>query len=336
LPDTFPGIAFNDQQVCNFCSDFKTVSVLGEAKLRELLSSGNGQPFDCVVPVSGGKDSTYVLYYAAKVLNLSTIAVNYDSGFQSDIAQENIREACNRLNIPLVVHKADYATQVKMLKELLRISEITGTFFHMCMNCEVNIRTTAINTAKQNNVPLILYGDSAFEVFKMHPFMGRKEFIKRIPKKDFAKSIFHLIKYSIYSVRQKMQMKVPLRYRFYPLGGGVPFPKRQPQVIHFFDYIEWDSIDKLGFLREKLGWRSPSDQETIRFDCHLHCFGNHQWLQNSGISVDGFTYSTMIRGDRMKRADALHKEKMIAERIEEDCLAVLKELGLDCLKMPKL
>ena len=187
LPDTFPGIAFNDQQVCNFCLDHKTVSVLGEAKLRELLSSESGELFDCVVPVSGGKDSTYVLYYAVKVLNLRTIAVNYDSGFQSDIAQENIREACNRLNVPLVVCQADYATQVKMLRELTQISEITGTFFHMCMNCEVNIRTAVINTAKQKNIPFILYGDSAFEVFKMHPFMGSKEFIKRITKKDFAK-----------------------------------------------------------------------------------------------------------------------------------------------------
>jgi hypothetical protein len=130
-----------------------------------------------------------------------------------------------------------------------------------------------------------------------------------------------------------MQMKVPIRFRFQPIGC-VPFPKQKPKTIYFFDYVKWDSINKLGFLKEKLGWKSPSDREQ-RFDCLLHCFGNYRWLQDCGISVDGFTYSTMIRDKVANRKDAISNERLIAEAVEEESLAIIEQMDLKHYKMPK-
>ena len=334
LPETIPGIAFDDQGVCSFCLSQKPATALGEAKLREVLDTEKGRLCDCVVPISGGKDSSYVLYYAVKILDLRVIAVNYDSGFQSDLARENVRNICDVLNVPSVVAKADYRTHLRMLKEILRVSEIVGMFFHPCMNCEVNIRTSAINVAREHDVPFILYGSSKFESIGSHVFLGRKAFLNKIPGRNVPRLFFHLTRYSFFSVRQRMQMKVPIRYRFKPIGG-VAFPTQKPRVVHFFDYVEWDSMDKIGFLREELGWRSPGDHED-RFDCQLHCFGNHHWLQASGISVDGFTYSNMIRGNRMKREDAIRRERMVRESVEEDCSKTIKGVGLEGYRIPRI
>lgn len=334
LPETFPGIAFDDQGICNFCSSHKNPSVLNEARLREILRAEKGDIYDCVVPVSGGKDSTYVLYYAVEILGLRVIAVNYDSGFQSDLARENLGNICDVLNVPLVVAQADYNTHLKMLREILRVSEIAGTFFHTCMNCEVNIRTSAINAAREYDVPFILFGSSEFENIGSHGFLGRKAFFKRIPGMYIPQLVFRLAKYSFYSIRQRAQMKVPIRWRFDPMGD-VRFPEKNPSVIHFFDYVEWDTINKAGFLRETLGWRSPGDHDD-RFDCLLHCFGNHHWLQACGISVDGFTYSNMIRGNRMGREDAILKERIVAESTEQDCLKIIEQVGLESYTVPGL
>jgi glucosamine--fructose-6-phosphate aminotransferase (isomerizing) len=334
LPETFPGIAFDDQGVCNFCSSQRATSVLGEANLRELLHAERGETYDCVVPISGGKDSTYVMYYAVKRLDLRVIAVNYDSGFQSDLARENVIHICNKLNVPLVVARADYGTHLRMLEDMLRVSEIAGTFFHICMNCEVNIRTSAINTAREHHVPFILFGSSEFESIGSHAFLGRKALFKQIPRTRMPKLAFHLARYSLHSIRQRAQMKVPIRWRFRPMSGVV-FPEQKPRIIYFFDYVEWDSMDKVGFLREELGWRSPGDRDD-RFDCSLHCFGNHHWLQACGVSVDGFTYSNMIRGNRMQREDGIMKERTVAERIEEDCLKTLERLGLQGNRVPRV
>jgi hypothetical protein len=336
LPETFPGIFFNDEGVCNFCTNHKNALVIGEAQLKKVLHAERGRIYDCLVPISGGKDSSYVLYYATEILNLNTIAVNYDSGFQSDIARKNIVSICNRLKVPLVVKRADLRTQVKMLREVLRISEIVGTFFHICMNCEVNIRTSALNTAKENHIPFILYGDSAVEAIGIQPFLGRKAFLNQIPRTSLLRLLLHTTKYSWHSVRQRIGIKVPIRNRFQPMGGSVTFPEQRPKVVHFFDYIEWDTIDKISFLRQKLGWKSPSNQETNRFDCSLHCFGNHHWLQKCGISVDGFTYSTMIRCNRMKREEAILREKVVRERVQKDCLETIEKIGLKGYRLPTI
>lgn len=122
LPETFPGISFDEEGVCNFCLTHRSPPTLGEARLREILSAQKGERYDCVVPVSGGKDSTYILYYAVKVLGLRTIAVNYDSGFQSPLAAENARNACEMLDVPLVVIRAGRDRQMRMLREILAIS----------------------------------------------------------------------------------------------------------------------------------------------------------------------------------------------------------------------
>lgn len=70
LPDTFPGIHFNDDSVCNYCLEFRSVQKgIGKAKLLQLLSSHPKRgKYDCVVPISGGKDSTFILYYVVKEL----------------------------------------------------------------------------------------------------------------------------------------------------------------------------------------------------------------------------------------------------------------------------
>jgi hypothetical protein len=287
-----------------------------------------------VVPLSGGKDSTYVLYYAVKILELKTIAVTYDSGFQSNLARENVKNACTALNVPLVVKKADYDNHVKMLREALRIAEIVGTFFGICGNCETLIRTVAINTAKVNSIPFVLYGSSRSEDYGIQPFLGLKGFVSRIALRNLPRLLFHMTRYWFYSVRQRVQMKVPIRYRFLA-RGIVPFPGTGTTIIHMFDYIEWDSINRIDLLKEKLNWKSPSDQ-VHRFDCLLHCFADHKWLQECGVSVNGFNYSTMIREDRMRREEAILRERKARERVEKECLEIIEKVGLMEYRLPRI
>lgn len=336
LPETFPGITFNEEGVCNFCLNHKHVAVLGESKLKEILGTERGKVYDCVVPISGGKDSTYILYYAVRILKLRVIAVNYDSGFQSDLAKQNLKNICRILNVPLVVKGANYQNQEKMLAQILRMSEILGTFFHICGNCETNIRTVAINIAKQYEAPFILYGSSLVEEAGSHSFTGMKALAKTMlrTKRNWIELLIHVTKFCFYSVRQRIQMKVPLRYRFIPIGT-LSLPNKGIRFVRFFDYVEWNQIDKVSFLEEKLGWRCP-DNHPHRFDCLLHCFGNHHWLQQSGITLDGFNYSTMIRENCIKRGEAILAERVARESLGKECVGVIQRVGLKDYKMPQV
>ena len=106
MPDTYPGISIQDG-ICNFCKiqpKFKTGqnTLLGRDKLLRLLANNNGDKYHCVIPLSGGKDSSYVAFYVARVMGLNPLLVCFDNGFMTDTAKKNIRNLCNILDLDLV------------------------------------------------------------------------------------------------------------------------------------------------------------------------------------------------------------------------------------------
>ena len=78
LPDTVPGITFDEKGICNFCHSHSEESCLGEEALEKLISliRSKDNKYDCIVPLSGGRDSTFVLYIARAVYNLKVLAVS--------------------------------------------------------------------------------------------------------------------------------------------------------------------------------------------------------------------------------------------------------------------
>ena len=102
LPASMPGITFNANGVCNYCleyeNNFKNWDEIKERKkveFQKILWKAQKlkRAYDCLVPLSGGKDSTYVLYLCSKIYKLKTLAVTFDNGFLSDLAKENITNA---------------------------------------------------------------------------------------------------------------------------------------------------------------------------------------------------------------------------------------------------
>jgi hypothetical protein len=264
---------------------------------------------------------------------MKVIAVNYDSGFQSEFAKVNMKNSCKRLGVPLVIMKIDVENQKKMLRESLHMSEALRTFFSMCGNCEANIRVATINVARKYEVPVILYGSSATEDMGAPPFIGIGGFISKTLTRnvaDIARVLFHGAKYCYHNIRQRIEMNIPLKYKFVPgqlVPCQIPFPKEGVERINFFDYVRYELSTKVDTIKDYLGWKSPSDRPH-RFDCLLHCFVNHHWLQASGISLDGYNYSTLIRENLMERAKAILLEEIIEERLEDECLEMMRKIGL--------
>jgi N-acetyl sugar amidotransferase len=112
-----PGISFNKKGVCNYClqvdnllEEFGTGSEKGEKKLDEIIlqmkRSGRNKKYDCVIGVSGGTDSSYLLI-KAKEWGLRPLAVHYDNTWNSAIATENIRKVTSKLDIDLYTYVVD-------------------------------------------------------------------------------------------------------------------------------------------------------------------------------------------------------------------------------------
>lgn len=320
LPESFPGIAFNDEGICNFCSSYKAFQPVGEDHLSDVLGRHKGERYDCVVPVSGGKDSTYVLYYAVKKLGLKVICVNYDSGFQSKVAMDNMKRACSILDVPLVIQKADFQERVKIVKGILNIAKTVGVPIGICANCHNNIRSAAMRVAKLHGVSTIISGTTQFERFGASPITGTKYSVKRLLKRGLPRILPGVIRVSALIARERIRMRMPVRG-----GKFLSRGRANVETVHLFEYVPWACMRKdiVGLLEKELGWEH-SEERVDRFDCLLHPFLNYKWFHETGITLDGYLYSDMVRMGSMSRADALDREKIIERRLKEDCSALAK------------
>ena len=109
LPATYPFISFDHLGVCNFCNDYKKQKVLGEEKLNEILSkyrSKTGEP-DCLVGLSGGRDSSYGLHILKTKFGMNPVAYTYDWGLTSEKSRKNQALLCGKLGVEHVIRAAD-------------------------------------------------------------------------------------------------------------------------------------------------------------------------------------------------------------------------------------
>lgn len=108
------GIKFDENGICNYCrmiseleKEYKTGSEEGEKEflriVDEIKRDGRNKKYDCVIGVSGGTDSSYMIYLAVK-LGLRPLAVHYDNTWSTAIATQNIRKVLGKLGIDLYTH----------------------------------------------------------------------------------------------------------------------------------------------------------------------------------------------------------------------------------------
>lgn len=344
MPDTYPGITFDENGVCSLCAEIAApqrrlpgVGTLGD-RIRSL---GEGRPYDCVVPLSGGKDSTYILYVAVSELGLRVVAVNYDSGYMSEEGRSNVRNACSALDVKLVVARPEQVVQDRMLRQILKVSRELDCFTRTCMNCEQMLRTVALQAAAEYDVPVILWGSAAAESAESVEYddyrFGRSasdiltsklatfRSLGLTPAR-VARLVGPVLSYTALNCRQRMRMGVPASCVLNPFRL-MPFPDAAPVVEHFFDYTSWDPLATTGLLEKELGWRHPPDREA-RFDCRLYAFVEHRHLKKTGITDSGAIDCLLVREGKMTREHALEKEASTQERVARECDELVRSLGL--------
>lgn len=111
LDSTVPGIRFDTDGVCSYCHMHDKLEKLfptgaeGEVILQRMAEkirrAGRGRKYDCVVGVSGGRDTSYCLYITKEKLGLRPLAVHFDNGWDSDVAKTNLSKICDGLDVDL-------------------------------------------------------------------------------------------------------------------------------------------------------------------------------------------------------------------------------------------
>lgn len=134
-----PNIVFDEQGVCNYCKtmdqlqdEYKTGTEEGINAFLQIVEQikkdGEGKPYDCVIGVSGGTDSSYMVHMAVKEWGLRPLAVHYDNTWNTAIATQNIFKVLGKLNVDLDTYVIDNKESNDIFKAFLKagVPELDG------------------------------------------------------------------------------------------------------------------------------------------------------------------------------------------------------------------
>lgn len=319
IPGTLPFVRFDEEGVCNYCRDYEknfreweTVSARKQAQFEGLLAAAQRKkrPYDCLVPLSGGKDSTFVLYLCAKVYGLRCLAVTFDNGFMTALAKENIVNSLNATGSDHIFYRINPADMNDLFKTFL---VKTGDF---CTSCMRAINFSIETAARMFKVPLIIKGSGKRVQYVSQISLPKKSgsnssfFFDRVIRGEKVEPRFRMFRKSGFS---RMEwFKVALLFKLSPrlLMGFLP------QAVNLYDYFYKPYPEIIALLKKEMGW-SPQDDSFEHLDCSLHEIPFYiDTRMVEGITTETFHNSALVRQGIITREKALDIESELLMRPE--------------------
>lgn len=166
MDTTAPDIEFDEQGVCNFCNDYEercnqvvfedseAKSAKRKALIEQIKRDGKGKEYDCIVGVSGGVDSSYVLHLAIQE-GLRPLAVHMDNNWNSELAVNNINNLISALDVDLYTHVIDWEEYRELMQSFFDADVIDIELLYDNAMTAVNY-----NLAKKYGIKYLLSGSN--------------------------------------------------------------------------------------------------------------------------------------------------------------------------------
>lgn len=286
------GIYFDEQGVCNYChqiekleQDYGTGLKKGEEALEKIIDeikqAGSGKKYDCIVGVSGGTDSSYLLMKCVD-WGLRPLAVHYDNTWNTAVSTENIRAVTKALGVDLHTHVLDNreADDLKRAILLAGVPEFDAdtdiAFVQVLRSAAARYRVKYIlegHSFRAEGVSPIgsNYFDGAY-VKDIHRRFGSGVRLKTFPNLTF----FEFLKWAVL-YRQKF--------------------------IRPLWYLNYSKDDAKGVLTQRLGWK---DYGGHHLENRASMFAHTVWWPNrTGDDFRNLTLAARVRSGLMSREEAI-------------------------------
>jgi len=335
LPATFPGATLDEDGACSYC---RTPSPTprhrrssGEST-ADLVARhrGRGGKHDCLVAISGGRDSSFAAHYAVKELGLRPLLCTVDNGFVPEQTRRNVESARDALGLDLVVVRNDRAQRNagRVIRAWQRRPS-PAMVASFCAGCVSGCKGGLERTAREHGLPLVITGTG-------EPQLRFGDLFLRLPRGRRGK-LSVLLGFAWQLARNPCYFASPrclfefAREGYFRLGrrykardrGGVQF-------VSAYDLVEWDETRILETIQSELGWQNPSFSKTTwRSDCRMHLVKQFMYLSLLGWTKNDMLLSGLVRQGRLTRDEALRRVEQ-ENQLPEDLVAdTLASLGLN-------
>jgi tRNA(Ile)-lysidine synthase TilS/MesJ len=336
LLESYPGITFDKQGTCNYCLSHKRRKYRGKEDLFNLVASyrnNNTGKYDCLVAVSGGRDSAFAAYYAVRILKLRVLVYTYDNGFMPEQTKENVKNIVDILDVDHVIEKYEYmGKNTKHILSSWMRKPSPAMIAFLCTGCQTDYKRGLVKTAQSNKIRLVITGAGEPErSFATRLLASRLlRYGKRKRKSSlilgFLREIFRN-PYYILSLNCLTAFTREFFYRYV-----YKYSKDDLNNLRLFKYIEWNEEMLLSVIQKELGWKNPPHSgSSWRSDCKIHPLRQYLYGEMLGFTKNDEIISGMIRENMIIREEALRKlenDNLFPQEFQEFLAELLDELGL--------
>lgn len=270
LPETYETIEFDSKGCCNICSSAKVKNEqidwnARKQKLDQLIEKYRGKAdYDCIIPFSGGKDSTFQLLYLMKEYNIKPLVVRFNHGFMRSVINDNNQRTFKKLGVDVI----DFTPNWKIVKKLMFESFIRKTDF--CWHCHTGIYSFPMQIAVKYNVPLIFWGEPQAELTAYYDYLNDE-----IEYEDEKK--FNMIRnlgisaddmYGMINTPENPIDKRDLNPFVYPKLSDLK--KIGYASVCLGSFIPWDYEANTKWIQEELGWQTD-ELEVVPNEVNTTC-----------------------------------------------------------------
>jgi glucosamine--fructose-6-phosphate aminotransferase (isomerizing) len=313
LPSTYPFIEFDEDGVSNFYKNYNKQVYLGEDKFLEVIDqyrSKNGEP-DCIVGLSGGRDSSYGIHLLKTKFKMNPIAFTYDWGLTTDLSRVNQAKICGKLGIEHIIRSAN----IKKKREYIRkniMAWLAKPHLGMLPVIQAGDKpfmSLPNKLSKETGVKLKIQF-TGYQLEQREFFLGFTGVNQNLRNNQRMSSYSFMSKFKLFYFYASQSLINPSYLNEALLDNFDGFIKSfvmKENNLHFYNYIKWDENKIINVLEKEYNWSNDLS------------YGKNQWRMGDGqtafnnfiyYSVAGFSEfdnfrSNQVCEDLLSRDEAL-------------------------------
>jgi len=296
MDTTDPSITFDEKGVCDHCHDFESKlkpqwnpGDFNSPEINDLIEQikqkGKNKEFDCILGLSGGIDSSYLLHVAIREFDLRPLVFHVDAGWNSELAVHNINVLVEKLGV-------DLYTEVINWEEIkdFQLAYFKSGVPHLDIPQDHAFIATLYNFAKKNKIKYILNGGNFSTECVQYPMEWFYYGTDMVHNNDIIKK-FGTVAMNTYPFSSIFRHKIYLRYI-----KGV----RRVMPLNLIHYNKKTAAD---LLQNEYKWK-PYPQK--HFESRFTKFYEGYWLpERFGYDTRKVQLSSLILTDQLTREEAL-------------------------------
>jgi N-acetyl sugar amidotransferase len=285
LPETHETISFDARGVCSVCQNREyrdeRINWNSRREALDLLLAKirNTSDYDCIIPFSGGKDSTFTLFYAVRELSLKPLVVSFDHGFYRPNMIANRNRVVETLGVDMLTFKPNWL----LVRELMLQSLLEKGDF--CWHCHTGIFSYPMWIAIEKQIPLLLWGEPSSEYASYYSYEEDEE----VDENRFNQ----IVNLGITALDMKMRMGREFNERdFKPYTYPPRKILREANVksVALGSYIPWNPREQSKIISAELGWNGdevegvPPEFNYEKIECYMQGVRDYIKYRKRGYS----------------------------------------------------